>query len=31
VVANGKVYISTGHALPTVSNPQGELDVYGLK
>jgi hypothetical protein len=31
VVANGKVYISTGHALPSTSNPQGELDVYGLK
>jgi hypothetical protein len=31
VVANGKVYISTGHDLPTVTNPQGELDVYGLK
>jgi hypothetical protein len=31
VVANGKVYISTGHDLTTVTNPQGELDVYGLK
>jgi len=31
VVANGKVYISTGHDLTTVSNPQGEIDVYGLK
>ena len=31
VVANGKVYISTGHDLTTVANPQGELDVYGLK
>jgi hypothetical protein len=30
VVANGKVYISTGHDLTTVSNPQGEIDVYGL-
>lgn len=31
VVANGKVYISTGHDLTTASNPQGEIDVYGLK
>ncbi len=31
IVANGKVYISTGHDLPSVGNPQGELDVYGLK
>ena len=31
VVANGKVYISTGHQLTTVTNPQGEIDVYGLK
>ena len=31
VAANGKVYISTGHDLTTVSNPQGEIDVYGLK
>lgn len=31
VVANGKVYISTGTDLTTVSNPQGEIDVYGLK
>jgi uncharacterized protein YjdB len=31
VVANGKVYISTGHDLTTVSNPQGEIDVYGPK
>ena len=31
IVANGKVYISTGHDLTTVTNPQGELDVYGLK
>ena len=30
VVANGKVYISTGHDLPTVTNPHGEIDVYGL-
>jgi hypothetical protein len=31
IVANGKVYISTGHDLSTVTNPQGEIDVYGLK
>jgi uncharacterized protein YjdB len=31
VVANGKVYISTGTDLTTVSSPQGEIDVYGLK
>lgn len=31
VVANGKVYISTGHDLTTATNPQGEIDVYGLK
>jgi hypothetical protein len=31
VVANGKVYISTGHDLTTVANPKGEIDVYGLK
>jgi len=31
VVANGKVYISTGHDLTTVGNPHGEIDVYGLK
>ena len=31
VVANGKVYISTGTNLTTVTNPQGEIDVYGLK
>jgi hypothetical protein len=31
VVANGKVYIATGHDLTTVANPQGEVDVYGLK
>jgi hypothetical protein len=30
VVANGKAYISTGHDLTTVTNPQGEIDVYGL-
>jgi hypothetical protein len=31
VVANGKVYISTAHDLLSVTNPQGEIDVYGLK
>ncbi len=31
VVANGKVYISTGHNLTTATGPQGEIDVYGLK
>ena len=31
VVANGKVYISTGHDLTTATNPRGEIDVYGLK
>ncbi|MGA2743653.1 MAG: Ig-like domain-containing protein [Candidatus Sulfotelmatobacter sp.] len=29
IVANGKVYIGTGHDLTTVPNPRGELDVYG--
>lgn len=31
IAANGKVYISTGHDLVSTPNPQGELDVYGLK
>ncbi len=31
VVANGKVYISTGHDPVTATNPNGEIDVYGLK
>lgn len=31
IAANGKVYLSTGHDLTTVQNPQGELDVYGIK
>jgi hypothetical protein len=31
IVANGKVYIGTGHDLTTVPNPRGELDVYGSK
>jgi hypothetical protein len=30
VVGNGKVYITTGHDLTTVTNPHGEIDVYGL-
>jgi hypothetical protein len=29
VVANGKVYISTGHDPVSTPNPQGEIDVYG--
>ena len=31
VVADGEVFISTGHDPTTASNPQGEIDVYGLK
>ncbi|MGC1872116.1 MAG: Ig-like domain-containing protein [Acidobacteriaceae bacterium] len=31
IVANGKVYITTGHDLSTVASPRGEIDVYGLK
>lgn len=31
VVANGKVFISTGHDPVSATNPQGEIDVYGLK
>jgi uncharacterized protein YjdB len=31
IVANAKVYISTGHDPVTASQPQGEIDVYGLK
>jgi hypothetical protein len=31
IVANGKVYISTGHDLTTATNPQGEIDVYGIR
>ena len=31
IVANGKVYIGTAHDLANVTNPQGELDVYGAK
>jgi uncharacterized protein YjdB len=30
IVANGKVYIATGHDPVTASQPQGEIDVYGL-
>ena len=30
IVANGKVYIATGHTLTSASNPQSEIDVYGL-
>jgi hypothetical protein len=31
IVANGKVFIGTGNAPITATNPAGELDVYGLK
>jgi hypothetical protein len=31
IVANGKVYIGTGHDLVSVPNPRGQLDVYGSK
>jgi hypothetical protein len=31
IVANGKVYIGTGHDLTSVTNARGELDVYGAK
>ncbi len=31
IVANGKVYISTGTDPVTATNPRGEIDVYGLK
>jgi hypothetical protein len=30
IVANGKVYISTGNNLTTASQTQGRIDVYGL-
>lgn len=30
IVANGKVFIGTGHDPTSNPNPQGELDVYGL-
>ena len=31
IVANGKVYIGTGHDPVSGTNPQGEVDVYGEK
>jgi hypothetical protein len=31
IVVNGKVYFSTAHDPLTVTNPRGEIDVYGLK
>jgi hypothetical protein len=31
IVANGKVFIGTGHDPTSNPNPQGELDVYGLQ
>jgi hypothetical protein len=31
IVANGKVFIGTAHDTLSSPNPQGELDVYGLK
>ena len=31
MIANGKVYIGTGHDPTSVPNPTGELDVYGLR
>jgi hypothetical protein len=31
IVANGKVFIGAGHNPLSTTNPQGELDVYGLK
>lgn len=31
IVANGKVFIGTAHDTLNATNPQGELDVYGLK
>lgn len=31
IVANGKVYISTGHDPVNAPSPRGEIDVYGLK
>jgi hypothetical protein len=31
IVANGKVYIATGHDPVAAAHPQGEIDVYGLK
>jgi hypothetical protein len=31
IVANGKVFIGTGHDPVATPHPQGELNVYGLK
>ncbi|HEY1938065.1 MAG TPA: hypothetical protein VGJ33_09035 [Candidatus Angelobacter sp.] len=31
IVANGKVFMGTAHDPVTAADPQGELDVYGLK
>ena len=31
IVANGKVFVGTGHDPVTTAHPQGELDVYGLE
>ncbi len=31
IVADGRVFIGTAHDSLSSSNPQGELDVYGLK
>ncbi|HEX7962441.1 MAG TPA: hypothetical protein VF493_21185 [Terriglobales bacterium] len=31
IVANGEVFIGTGHDPLDTPNPHGELDVYGLK
>ena len=31
VVANGKVFIGTAHDTLSSANPQGEIDVYGLR
>jgi len=31
IVANGKLFIGTGHDPVTTTHPQGELDIYGLK
>jgi hypothetical protein len=31
IAANGKVFIGTAHDPATIANPQGEVDVFGLK
>jgi hypothetical protein len=31
MVGDGEVFIATGHDLVTATDPQGELDIYGLK